>query len=120
MIEFTTSQAGKERMFILGEFFRNRYGDFWPENIREFYAQSSDVDRCLESAYLVLAGAFRPTGPWVWSEDLNWVPIAVHTRPKLVDKLLNPSVHCPNADKEFRSIRKSSEYQAIEKSYSVR
>ena len=65
MIKFTTSQAGKERMFKLGEFFCNRYGDFWHENIREFYAQSSYVDRYFESAYLVLAGAFRPTGPWV-------------------------------------------------------
>lgn len=106
-------------MFILGEFFARYYGDFWPDNIREFYAQSSDADRCLESAYLVLAGAFRPTGPWVWSENLNWVPIAVHTVPRPRDKLLNPSVYCPNAEKEFKSIRQSVEYQDCEKKYSV-
>ena len=32
---------------MLGEFFCNRSGDFWPDNIREFHSQSSDVDRCL-------------------------------------------------------------------------
>ena len=54
---FIISQ-GKERHFELGQFFRQRYSGFLPEqyNVDDIYVRSTDVDRTLMSAESNLAG----------------------------------------------------------------
>lgn len=53
---------GKRRMFAIGQFLRDKYDGFLTDSIREVAARSSDEDRCIESAQLVLSGIYKPTG----------------------------------------------------------
>uniref|UniRef100_T1JTK2 acid phosphatase n=2 Tax=Tetranychus urticae TaxID=32264 RepID=T1JTK2_TETUR len=110
--ELTT--AGKARMFALGQYFKERYGKFWPSNLREVDVRSSDAERCLESAALVLAGAFPPSGRWIWNNKLNWLPFPIHTAPRVYDNMLNPSCTCPVSEKEEERVKKSPEYRKHE------
>lgn len=70
----------------MGTFLRRRYGTFLgsysPDKV---YVLSSDYDRTINSANLLLAGLFPPTGNQIWNEDLLWQPIAVHSIPKKMD-----------------------------------
>jgi len=52
------TNTGRARMYHLGEFIRDKYRDYLGDKFspREVYARSSAIDRCLESAQLVLAG----------------------------------------------------------------
>ncbi|XP_053210906.1 prostatic acid phosphatase-like [Panonychus citri] len=108
------TSAGKARMFALGQYFRERYGDFWPLNVREVEVRSSDVNRCLESSALVLAGAFPPSGRWIWSNKLHWQPFPIHTAPRTYDNINNPSAACPVCEKEEERLKKSPEYKQHE------
>lgn len=97
-------QRGKVGLHKLGVSFRQRYDGFLsakysPSQIR---IQSSDYDRCLMSASLVLAGLYPPIGVQLWNPDLQWQPIPVHSAPlqcddvskshHLSDPLLNPLI----------------------------
>lgn len=67
----------------MGRYLRTRYstllGDtFTPESAFTF---STDVDRSLMSASLVLAGLFPPSPAQQLEEGLNWQPVPVHTTP---------------------------------------
>ena len=55
----------------------------------EIYVRSTDVDRTLMSAMSNLAGLYPPSGDQIWNKDIMWQPIPVHTRPTLVNYLLN-------------------------------
>ena len=72
-------------MFKLGKHFRERYANFLTYNPKEVHLRSSDADRCLESAALVMAGLYPPQERWNWSKDLNWQPFPIHTVPKNED-----------------------------------
>lgn len=52
------TSTGRVRMYRLGEVIRNRYNQYLGDRFspREVYVRSSAIDRCLESAQLVLAG----------------------------------------------------------------
>jgi hypothetical protein len=56
------TNSGKIRMYNLGVYLRERYNGFLTDNIREIYARSRDLDRCIESTQLVLNGAYKPKG----------------------------------------------------------
>ncbi|XP_074599223.1 prostatic acid phosphatase-like [Brevipalpus obovatus] len=104
------TSCGKRRMYEVGKRIRKRYQNFLPHNIRDVLVRSSDADRCLESASLVLAGAFPPKDRWVWESNFHWVPIPIHTTPKPEDGVLNPSSNCPEAQKEWSRIHSSKEF----------
>lgn len=52
------TNEGRARMFRLGQMIRHTYGHYLGDDFspREIFARSSAIDRCLESAQLVLAG----------------------------------------------------------------
>ena len=75
-------------MYKLGTHFRNRYSDFLTKNPREVHIRSSDVDRCLESVALVMAGAYPPQDRWIWSKNLSWLPFPIHTVPTKEDGVI--------------------------------
>lgn len=114
--ELTT--AGKNRMYGVGHFLRNRYKDFLTDNPREVYVRSSGANRCLETVSLILAAAYPPKGRWVWNDNLLWQPFPIQTEPRIIDGLLNPSAACPVADAELQRVRKSPEVQELNKKYS--
>ncbi|RWS30137.1 lysosomal acid phosphatase-like protein 3 [Leptotrombidium deliense] len=71
------TERGKERMYRLGQFIQRRYKNFITDKPIEVFARSSAVDRCLQSAQLVLSGMYPPESKWIWNENLNWQPISV-------------------------------------------
>lgn len=78
------TNEGKERHYKLGQYNRQRYGQFLSEayNSDEVFIRSTDVDRTLMSAECHLAGLFPPTPNQTWNPDLQWQPIPIHTVPK--------------------------------------
>lgn len=76
-------------MFELGRSLRYRYDGFLsskyiPAGIAVI---SSDVDRCIMSAQLLLAGLYPPEGIQKWNPDLPWQPVPVHSLPPECDKV---------------------------------
>ncbi|CAG2101297.1 unnamed protein product [Medioppia subpectinata] len=93
---------GKHRMYEAGQQFRQRYGQWLGVTPKTIYQRSAAYDRCLESAYAVSAGMYRPEGRWVWDKQLElahlWQPMAVQTVPSAIDALLEVSATCPTAN----------------------
>lgn len=97
------TKRGKLRMFKLGQFIRQQYDHYLGQKFsaREVYARSSASDRCLESASLLLAGAYPPnssTTQWNNGSDADlgrvWQPIPIQTFiPKRDDTVLNEVSH---------------------------
>ncbi|RWS20449.1 testicular acid phosphatase-like isoform X2, partial [Leptotrombidium deliense] len=54
------TNEGKNRMYNVGRFMRNRYRHFLTNNPQEIYIKSARLDRCLVSAELVAAGMYPP------------------------------------------------------------
>lgn len=83
------NNAGRRRMFKLGQYIRRRYDGFITDDLRKIYSRSSDVERCIESSMAVLAGLCPPRDRFVWDNQMPWIPIPVHTVPTPDDYLLN-------------------------------
>jgi len=90
------TNKGKLQEYELGQLLRERYGSFIGDVYRydEVYVRSTDTCRTLASALCNLAGMFPPSGNQVWSHQLPWQPIPVHTVPLDVDRLLNSDSKC--------------------------
>ncbi|XP_060534272.1 prostatic acid phosphatase-like isoform X2 [Cylas formicarius] len=90
------NNKGKRRHYELGQWFRERYVDWLPAryNRSDLYVRSTDVDRTLMSAASNLAGLYRPSGDQLWSDDVTWQPIPIHTIPKAEDIVLRFDVDC--------------------------
>lgn len=64
--------------YELGQFFSRRYekllgdGSYSPDKV---YTQSSEMERTIMSAAMVLAGLFPPKNIQIWNKDLLWQPI---------------------------------------------
>ncbi|CAH0392867.1 unnamed protein product [Bemisia tabaci] len=95
-------QIGKVNMFKLGRFLRRRYDGFLSVNYSpaELKVISSDVDRCIMSAQLVLAGLYPPVGIQKWNADLLWQPVPVHSLPRECDDIIAVKKHCPLLSRE--------------------
>ncbi|RWS27798.1 lysosomal acid phosphatase-like protein 3, partial [Leptotrombidium deliense] len=107
---------GKQRMFSIGQYLRERYDGFLTSNPREVEAQSSEKPRAVESLLLILAGLYPPEGRWKWNKNLNWHPIAIAVREAKVDGFLTSS-KCPNLNKEMSQIYNSSEMKQLVKKH---
>lgn len=107
--------AGRLRMFKLGQFIRRRYANFLSDNFREVYSRSSDVERCIESSNAVLAGMYPPTKRFMWDSDLAWTPAPVHTVPAPDDYLLNEAgrKYVKDVESEIRLIQKSDRVKQL-------
>lgn len=54
---------------------------------QQIVVESSNVDRCLMSAYCNLAGLYPPNEMQMWNRNISWQPIPVHTRPEQEDNV---------------------------------
>ncbi|RWS19183.1 lysosomal acid phosphatase-like protein 3, partial [Leptotrombidium deliense] len=63
------TNKGKNRMYNVGRYMRNRYEHFLTSNPQEIHIKSAMLDRCLVSAELVAAGMYPPSGQFVWNKD---------------------------------------------------
>lgn len=97
---------GKKRQYGLGKWLRERYVDFLPAlyNKNDIKIQSSNVDRCLMSAELNLAGLYPPQGYQLWNEELKWQPIPIHTVPEKEDAILAQEKPCAKYSQLFQEV----------------
>lgn len=84
MVSVFLRQLGKEQEFQLGQFFRKRYGNFLSPvfSPNEVFAISSNYERTILSAQLVLAGIFSSDKSHKFG---SYIP--VHSIPKSFDKV---------------------------------
>lgn len=80
------------------------------------YVLSSDYDRTINSANLVLAGLFPPTGNQIWNDDLLWQPIAVHSIPKKMDYLIHAGA-CDRYHKARKQLEESAEVRSLKEQH---
>lgn len=111
-------QLGKQQEYNLGLVLRQRYNEFIgaysPEKINIL---SSNYDRTINSANLVLAALFPPKGNQVWNTDLHWQSIAVHSIPKEMDCLIHAEKCCHRYLQARNEFEQSSEVQALKKQH---
>ncbi|KAG8263237.1 prostatic acid phosphatase-like [Homalodisca vitripennis] len=105
------TNEGKKQQYELGQFLRDRYGQFLGEEFSndQVRLQSTGVDRALMSAQLVSAGLFPPVGYQKWNPGLDWQPIPIHSQPLDEDTLLLVRVPCARYYEELEAVKGSEE-----------
>lgn len=67
----------------MGKSMRSRYYDFiTPYNAyveADLKAVTVNLDRCFETAALLLAGLYPPKGRQIWNHKLRWQPVPIQT-----------------------------------------
>lgn len=111
------SETGMRQQYALGQYLRFEYGDLLNETYKntEIFVQSSNVNRCLMSAYSNLAGLYPPKGSQVWNPQLLWQPIPVHTRPEAEDNELALGASCARYDELYAEELNSPEVKDEER-----
>lgn len=105
------SQVGMRQHYDLGHFLRQRYKGFLNESYdrHEISVRSTDYDRTLMSAEANLAGLYPPSGQQVFTPDLKWQPIPIHTVPQSEERLLSfPLGDCPR----YKQLMNETEHTA--------
>uniref|UniRef100_A0A8C6Y2T1 acid phosphatase n=1 Tax=Naja naja TaxID=35670 RepID=A0A8C6Y2T1_NAJNA len=82
------TKTGIQQAYNLGQWLKDRYKNFLSPSYKpkEIYVQSTDYDRTIMSAEVVLAGLFPPSAEEEWNPDIHWQPIPVHTVPLSEEK----------------------------------
>lgn len=75
-------------MFNIGLYLRKKYNEFLNDNYHEVQIRSSDEDKCIESAQLIINGAYIPKDKWIWKKDVLFQTVPVHTVPELTDSVM--------------------------------
>ncbi|XP_075227290.1 prostatic acid phosphatase-like isoform X2 [Lycorma delicatula] len=90
------TKKGKRQLYYLGKIFRKRYKKFISKYLsKSVRVNSSDYDRTHMSAAVLLAGLFPPETDQIWSHQLIWQPIAIHSVPITKDKVIALQAPCP-------------------------
>ncbi|CRK95747.1 CLUMA_CG009204, isoform A [Clunio marinus] len=101
------TNVGKQQMFNLGTFLRNRYDRFLDRLLKldDVHAQSTDVSRTKMSLLLVLAGLYPPQKTSLeWNKNLNWQPIPFSYEELNKDSLLLVRTPCARYAEEMERI----------------
>ncbi|XP_061641809.1 lysosomal acid phosphatase isoform X2 [Phyllopteryx taeniolatus] len=107
------SQEGMRQHLELGQFLRKRYDGFLNESYvrHEISVRSTDYDRTLMSAEANLAGLYPPNGEQVFSPNIKWQPIPVHTVPQSEERLLAfPQRDCPRFEELMKETEETEEF----------
>lgn len=113
------TNEGKRQHFELGQWLKKRYHSLVNEtyNPDDILVRSTDVDRALMSAQSNLAGFYPPEDFDVWSPDIKWQPIPVHTKPTKEDKLIYMGAKCPKYDHLYRKYMESEPHKQLKHKY---
>lgn len=107
---------GKKQEYELGKFFGRRYEQLLGNDghsSKRVYAISSEYDRTINSALLVLAGMLPPKSNEIWNENLLWQPIPVHVIPRAKDHLIVAEKVCPQLEAALDEYRQTPEIKAL-------
>lgn len=76
-------------MATFGKFLRQHY-ELLPKTYTEdlIYVRSTDIDRSIQSALVILSELFRPKSAFAYHRGLDWQPIPVHTVPLRSDHVI--------------------------------
>ena len=81
--------TGLKQCYDLGVYVKSYYANFLSSTYdkSKLYAQSTDIDRTLQSAMAFLSGLYQPNADFQWNPYVlsNWLPIPVHTLPLISD-----------------------------------
>ncbi|KAJ8956250.1 hypothetical protein NQ318_014982 [Aromia moschata] len=110
---------GKRQQYALGKWFRERYDGFLPAEYSkaDIKVLSSNVDRCLMSAAINLAGLYPPKGAQVWNKYLSWQPVPIHTRPEGEDPILAQERPCAAYTELYQQLMETDELQSVLKAH---
>ncbi|XP_044044148.1 lysosomal acid phosphatase [Siniperca chuatsi] len=114
------SQVGMKQHFELGQFLRSRYKGFLNESYErhEILVRSTDYDRTLMSAEANLAGLYPPSGQQVFTPQVKWQPIPVHTVPQSEERLLSfPLGDCPRYKQLMNETEHTEEFINVTTTY---
>ncbi|KAM7365427.1 hypothetical protein PAMP_016353 [Pampus punctatissimus] len=114
------SQEGMRQHLELGQFLRKRYTGFLNESYKrhEIFVRSTDYDRTLMSAEANLAGLYPPKGQQVFTPNLEWQPIPVHTVPQSEERLLSfPLGDCPRYKQLMNETEHTEEFINVTTTY---
>ncbi|XP_061693122.1 lysosomal acid phosphatase [Syngnathoides biaculeatus] len=110
------SQEGMRQHLELGQFLRKRYDGFLNESYvrHEISVRSTDYDRTLMSAEANLAGLYPPNGEQVFSPNIKWQPIPIHTVSQSEERLLAfPQRDCPRFEELMKETEQTEEFLNI-------
>ncbi|XP_972663.2 venom acid phosphatase Acph-1 [Tribolium castaneum] len=109
---------GKKTEFGIGQYIRQTYGDFIPEQYGPgvAYAISTDFKRTKMSLELVLAGLFPPLESDVFSPGLNWQPVPYEIDDG-IDLIRVPAMYCTTYLQQYYRYILSKEAQEVLKNY---
>lgn len=68
------TDRGRNRMFEVGQFLRERYAHFLTDDLGEVSVRSSAIDRCQETGQWVVSGAYRANNR---TNELRSVPVQI-------------------------------------------
>ncbi|VDK84071.1 unnamed protein product [Litomosoides sigmodontis] len=119
------TEIGMRQIFKVGKRFYQRYINSTPPFLsknycnKEIYIRSTDVNRTIASAMIILAGMFpngiagkdypRRSGEINWPN--GWIPIPVHTVELRYDHIGNPFHHCTLAEQLESEGYKSNDFR---------
>lgn len=98
----------------LGKYLRKRYyqllgdGKYSQDKV---YVRSSDYDRTMMSAAANLLGFFPTETNEIWTDEIQWRPIPIHTVPLHLDHIVGLERPCARYDKAFKDILNSTEFK---------
>ncbi|KAF7283655.1 prostatic acid phosphatase-like [Rhynchophorus ferrugineus] len=103
------TNTGKQQHFKLGQYFRQRYSNFLPQEYsgKDIFVRSTNVDRTLMSAESNLAGLYPPVSKDIWNNNILWQPIPIHTIPENMDAVLAAKKPCKKYDYLYERLLKS-------------
>ncbi|RZB39347.1 venom acid phosphatase Acph-1 [Asbolus verrucosus] len=106
------TNQGKLDMYNTGKFLRERYGKFLGTHYypKQYYTQSTDVDRTKASLQMINAGLWPPEADQKWG-PLDWQPIPVHSEPLAQDQLLLVRRPCAQYHLELDRVMQTEEIQ---------
>lgn len=110
---------GKQQEYELGQYFGFRYKNLLGDGYSPgtVYAISSELDRSMNSAALVLAGLFPPKSNQIWNSNLLWQPIPVHVISRSRDHLIIAETACAKYKKVLKDYQISPEVKAVTDEY---
>ncbi|XP_031636577.1 prostatic acid phosphatase-like [Contarinia nasturtii] len=109
------TQKGLKAHLELGKYLRKRYYKLLDDgkyDADKVYIRSSDYDRTILSANANLLGFFPIEEHEVWTDELRWRPIPIHTVPKKLDHIVSSERPCARYNKAFKEIFNLPEYLA--------